>query len=79
MMYNTVINDIIHGLCDSRCIIDGYCSKYYPRELREETIILSDGYPYYKQRNDGKKIMRSNETVDNRFVVPYWVIRMSNS
>ena len=30
-----------------------------------------DGYPYYKQRNDWKKIMRRNQTVDNRFVVPY--------
>ena len=30
-----------------------------------------DGYPYYKRRNDGKKIMRCYQTVDNRFVVPY--------
>ena len=30
-----------------------------------------DGYPYYKRRSDRKKIMRRNQTVDNRFVVPY--------
>ena len=45
--------------------------KHYPREFREETIMSSDGYPYYKRRNDGKKIMCRNQTVDNRFVVPY--------
>ena len=31
-----------------------------------------DGYPYYKRRNDAKKIMRRNQTVDNRFVVQYY-------
>ena len=30
-----------------------------------------DGYPSYKRKNDGKKIMRRNQTIDNRFVVPY--------
>ena len=28
-----------------------------------------DVYPYYKRRNDGEKIMRRNQTVDNRFVL----------
>ena len=62
---------MIHGPCDSKCIIEGRCSKHYPREFREETIMSPDGYPYYIPRNDGKKIMRRNQTVDNRFVVPY--------
>ena len=26
--YNTVVNNMIHGLCDSRCIIEGQCSKH---------------------------------------------------
>ena len=71
ILYNTVVNNMIHGPCDSRCIIKGQCSKHYPREFREETIMSPDRYPYYKRRNDGKKIMRCNQTVDNRFVVPY--------
>ena len=71
ILYNTVVDNMIHGPCDSRCIIEGQCSKQYPREFREETIMSRDGYPYYKRRNDGKKIMRRNQTVDNRFVVPY--------
>ena len=71
ILYNTVVNNMIHGPCDSRCIIEAQCSKHYPREFREEAIVSPDGYPYYKQRNDGKKIMHRNQTVDNRFVVPY--------
>ena len=71
ILYNTLVNNMIHGPCDSRCIIEGQCSKHYPREFREETIMSPDGYPYYKRRNDGKKIMRRYQIVDNRFVVPY--------
>ena len=46
---------MIQGSYDSRCIIEGQCSKHYPRKFREETIMSPDGYPYYKRRNDGKK------------------------
>ena len=31
----------------------------------------SDGYSYYRWRNNGRSIVRRNQTVDNRFVVPY--------
>ena len=56
ILYITVVNNMIHGPCDSRCIIDGQWLKHYPKEYREETITSSDGYPYYKRRNDGQKI-----------------------
>ena len=52
ILYNTVVNNMIYGPCDSRCIIKGQCSKHYPREFREETIMSPDGYPYYKRRNN---------------------------
>ena len=71
ILYNTVVNNMIRCPYDSRCIIEGQCSKHYPREFREETIMSPDGYPYYKRRNNGKKIMYRNKTVNNRFVVPY--------
>ena len=64
ILYNTVVNNMIHVPCDSRCIIDGEYSKHYPREFRKEIIISCDRYPNYKRRNDGKKIMRRNRTVD---------------
>ena len=56
ILYNTVVNNMIYGRCDNRCIIEGQCSKHYPREFRDETIMSSDGYPYYKRRNGGKKL-----------------------
>ena len=62
---------MIYGPCDRRCINEGQCSKHFPREFREETIMSPDGYPYYNRRNDGIKIMRRKQTVDNRFGEPY--------
>ena len=54
ILYNTIFNNMIHGPCDSRCIIEYQCSKHYPREFREETIMSPDGYPNYKRRNYAK-------------------------
>ena len=33
ILYNTVVNNMIHGPCNSRRIIEGQCSKHYPREV----------------------------------------------
>ena len=48
ILFNTGVNNMILGPCDSRCIIEGQCSKHYPRDFQEETIMSPDGYPYYK-------------------------------
>ena len=48
ILYNTGDNNMIHGPCAGRCIIEGQCSKHYLREFQEETIMSLDGYPYYK-------------------------------
>jgi len=55
------------------------CSKKYPREFLEETIVQANGYPLYRQRDSGKSftiIGRGTAadipvTIDNRYVVPY--------
>ena len=66
ILYNIVVRNMIHGPCDSRCIVEGGCSKHYPKELREETVMSSDGYSYYRQKNNGRSIVRNNQTLDNR-------------
>ena len=55
-MYNIVVQNMIHGLCNSRCIVNGIYSKHYPKEFRDETVISTDGYPYYRQQNNGRTI-----------------------
>ena len=48
ILYNIVVHNIIHGLGDSRHIVEGKCSKHYPKEFREEMVISSNGYSYYR-------------------------------
>ena len=48
VLYNLLFR-MIHGPSDSRYIVNGKCSKHYPKEFRDETVISSDGYPYYRR------------------------------
>ena len=71
VLYNIEIHNIIHSPCHSRCIVEGKFSKHYPKEFCEETVMSYDGYSYYRRRNNSRSIVRHNQTVDNRFVVPH--------
>jgi len=74
---------MIHGPCgalnlNSPCMIDGKCSKRYPRALTSDTITGDDGYPYYRRRSTEDnghtvtiRIQNQDIEVDNRWVVPY--------
>ncbi|XP_065172041.1 ATP-dependent DNA helicase pif1-like [Atheta coriaria] len=74
---------MIHGPCgilnpNSPCMVEGKCSKRYPRQLVAETITGQDGYPLYRRRSiddNGKstivKVNQQDIEVDNRWVVPF--------
>lgn len=76
---------MIHGPCSvlnmrSPCMIEGKCSKRYPRALVPDTIHGDDGYPLYRRRStndDGRSIIiiktigNQPVQIDNRWVVPY--------
>ena len=51
-------------------MINGECSKHYPKEFTSNTIIHEDGYPRYKRPNDGRFIKTDRFHFDNRHVVP---------
>jgi len=82
-LYTVVTKHMIHGPCgdlncNSPCIVDGKCSKPYPKDLIAETITGNDGYLLYRRRsvaNNGRsvvvKIRRQNVDVDNRWIVAY--------
>jgi len=38
------------------CIVDGHCSKAFPKEFQSRTTMNQDGYPKYKHPNDGQTI-----------------------
>ncbi|KAK9676401.1 hypothetical protein RND81_11G074600 [Saponaria officinalis] len=75
-LYKVVSELIIHGPCgmankQSPCMVDGKCSKYFPKKLTDNTTIDSGGYPVYRQRDDGRIAEKNGSFLDNRHVVPY--------
>ncbi|KAK1388121.1 hypothetical protein POM88_016299 [Heracleum sosnowskyi] len=74
--YEAISKYMIHGPCGSynrncACMRDDQCTKFYPKEFRNETTIDANGYPVYRRRNDKRIIQLKEIEIDNRFVVPY--------
>lgn len=78
-LYDIVKANMIHGPCGvfnkkSPCVVNGSCSKHYPRDLLKNTQTGQDGYPNYKRRSpdDGGFTCKINGMeLDNRWLVPY--------
>lgn len=56
VLHDVVITNMIHGPCgainpQSSCMVDGKCSKRYPRQFTAETVTGNDGYPLYRRRS----------------------------
>ncbi|GFW79935.1 helitron_like_N domain-containing protein [Trichonephila clavipes] len=85
ILYEVVTKNMIHGpFCNRNrkapCIVDGKCSKRFPRQMLQETQTGDDGYPLYRRRkpDDGGHVVPGRATefgmledVDNSWVVPY--------
>ncbi|KYN28107.1 hypothetical protein ALC57_02481 [Trachymyrmex cornetzi] len=72
ILHDIVMRHMIHGPCGDWCLINGKCSKHYPKSYLEETRMDEDAYPYYRRRNNGKSFERpGGYVIDNRYVVPY--------
>ncbi|XP_068628087.1 uncharacterized protein [Battus philenor] len=82
-LHDVVTTNMIHGPCgainpQSPCMVDGKCSKRYPRKLTADTVTGNDGYPLYRRRSpddNGRtvttKVKRMDFVVDNSWIVPY--------
>ena len=77
ILYELVKTHMIHGPCGqhnpaSPCMVDGICSKGFPKSFQEETIINENGFPLYRRRNNRTLSLNNNRaSADNSFVVPY--------
>ena len=75
-LYVIVGNCVRHGPCgvakkDNACIVNGKCSKMFPKPLNIRTSIDANGFPAYMCRIDGRLIEKNGIRLDNGFVLPY--------
>ena len=78
-LHNLVKEWMLHGPCGNRCLVNGQCSKKFPKPYMRNTMTDRDGYPLYRRRKpaDGGQIIDIERTsgvrhhYDNRHVVPY--------
>ena len=78
-LFQIIKKQMVHGPCGklnprSPCMINGICSKNFPKKFTAKTTFSADGYPAYRRQNpqDGglTTIVRRHK-VDNRWIVPY--------
>ncbi|XP_051167634.1 uncharacterized protein LOC127285579 [Leptopilina boulardi] len=71
-LHKIIMQNNIHGPCGDWCIVDGKCSKKFPKAFQNETTMGEDSYVLYRRRDVGKTYERPNGyIVDNRHVVPF--------
>ncbi|XP_057433563.1 uncharacterized protein LOC130726329 [Lotus japonicus] len=75
-LFDVVSTYMLHGPCGishkkSPCMVNGRCSKYFPKKYVQKTSFDLDGYPVYRRRNTGVSYERRGVHLDNGYVVPY--------
>ncbi|KAL8124689.1 hypothetical protein AgCh_012367 [Apium graveolens] len=53
------------------CMVNGKCSKFYPRPYTDATTMDSDGYALYRRKDTGITVECNKIHLDKRHVVPY--------
>ncbi|CAA0819870.1 Unknown protein, partial [Striga hermonthica] len=76
LYYEAVKEHMIHGPCglarkSTPCMVDGKCSKWFPKKFVDFTTVDNEGYPRYKRRDNGRHIEKNGVVVHNGYVVPH--------
>ena len=79
-LHQLVVRHMIHGPCGPSCMIDGKCSKGFPKPFRLETEVAENSYPLYRRRSPemgGHVAVKGRRVVTNQWVVPFnpWLLR----
>ncbi|XP_057755425.1 uncharacterized protein LOC130974571 [Arachis stenosperma] len=69
-------NYMVHGPCgpynkNSHCMKNGSCSKFYPKEFRQQTLIDEAGFSKYRRTDNGRTMKKRERVLDNKFIVLY--------
>ena len=82
-LHQLVCQFMLHGPCGpanpkSPCMVDGICSKKFPKHFCANTRLPHDGhgYPEYRRPIDGHTFEKNHFLFDSRWVVPYnaWIL-----
>ena len=81
-LFEIVSKQMIHGPCghfdpNCVCMVDGKCSKEFPKAFASQTDSNVNGYPKYKRRNNGvhfKKEITVNDQYNRRTRIDIKVI-----
>ena len=71
-LHETVLQFMIHT-CSENCIVDGKCSKGFPKDFSQANIVSDDAYPKYRRRppaltNDDRNKKKTNPEYFGEFV-----------
>ncbi|SAL99778.1 hypothetical protein, partial, partial [Absidia glauca] len=74
--YRVVTSSMMHGPCgpdhrNSPCMVNGVCSKGFPKNFALATVDSGAGYPIYRRRDLGLAIEKKGVPLNNRWVVPH--------
>ena len=66
---------MMHGPCgimnpNCSCMVDGKCSKGFPKPFQQQTEFSVEGYPLYQRKNSGDLVNVRSHDLDNLYVVP---------
>lgn len=75
-LYQVVSETMMHGPCglfntNNVCMVDGKCSKNFPKPTNNETSFDKNGFPAYRRREDGRTVNKNGVELNNTYVVPY--------
>ena len=79
-LFRIVTKMMLHGPCGRRfpkapCMegegSDRACSKGFPKDFQQRTVLQSERMPIYRRREGGHEFHKGNFVYDSRWVVPY--------
>ena len=56
ILHEIIMKNMIHGPCGDWCMVDGQCSKKFPKNFQEVTSIDEHSFPTYRRRDTGKNV-----------------------